>query len=137
MSQFVTYEQTKYAAIRLLSQGPDLSGTAFFFIAGWSKLVTTLSTYPLQVIQNRLRNFKSKVNGDGDRSSLMKDTMACVNEILGEGGAPAMYKGITSKLVQSVLTVRNPASLRCHVVPPGRAIVSAVCWPRLVALWCR
>lgn len=101
---FVTYEQTKYAAIRLLSQGPDLSGTAFFFIAGWSKLVTTLSTYPLQVIQNRLRNFKSKVNGDGDRSSLMKDTMACVNEILGEGGAPAMYKGITSKLVQSVLT---------------------------------
>lgn len=99
---FVMYEQTKYAAIRL--QGSDLSASAFFFIAGWSKLVTTLSTYPLQVIQNRLRNFKSKANGEGNSSSLMKDTMACVNEILGEGGAPAMYKGITSKLMQTVLT---------------------------------
>ena len=130
------YEQTKYAAIRL--QGSDLSASAFFFIAGWSKLVTTLSTYPLQVIQNRLRNFKSKANGEGNSSSLMKDTMACVNEILGEGGAPAMYKGITSKLMQTVLTVGAEACIppphdshRCQMVAAARIPEMDATWPRM------
>jgi len=57
MIQFAVYEQSKATATVAFSvvNAGDLTGATYFVLGGWAKLVATMCTYPLQVVQCRQR----------------------------------------------------------------------------------
>ncbi|KAG5637775.1 hypothetical protein H0H81_003276 [Sphagnurus paluster] len=74
-----------------------LSDWDFFFLGALSKLVATGSTYPYIVMKSRLQA--------GQASALKhKSSLDGILSILKEEGIGGLYKGVGSKLVQSVLT---------------------------------
>jgi adenine nucleotide transporter 17 len=102
--QFMTYESIK----RRLA-GRKLGSLSYFMIAAVAKTVATVLTYPLQLIQTRMRH------GGGGRNagvkSLRKDlanqdnrfTKVLMN-ILKTHGVKGLFKGMESKILQTVLT---------------------------------
>ena len=72
---------------------PDLSSFEYLLLGGLAKMVATLTTYPLQVAQTRLRAAK-----DED-----KTTLDCLREIYTNDGVQGLYKGMNAKLVQTCL----------------------------------
>lgn len=101
--QFATYSQTKWFLMKLWKQD-ELSGATYFVLAAWAKVAATLLTYPIQIAQNRLRSSPSK--RDSKKKGADTDTMlGCLADMVkNEGGLPALYKGIESKMLQTVLT---------------------------------
>lgn len=74
-----------------------LSDWDFFILGAISKLVATSLTYPYIVVKSRLQA--------GSAAALKyKSSFDGLLSILGEEGIEGLYKGIGSKLVQSVLT---------------------------------
>ncbi|KAG6854763.1 hypothetical protein C0991_001190 [Blastosporella zonata] len=106
--QYTVFEQLKNLLIarrtnRLRAAGAAASVVAilsdwdFFFLGALSKLVATGSTYPYIVMKSRLQA--------GQASALKyKSTMKGLLAIMNEEGISGLYKGVGSKLVQSVLT---------------------------------
>ncbi|KNZ79828.1 Peroxisomal membrane protein PMP47B [Termitomyces sp. J132] len=106
--QYTVFEQLKNLLIasrtkKLRAAGAAASVVAilsdwdFFFLGALSKLVATGSTYPYIVIKSRLQA--------GQASALKyKSTIDGLLTILKEEGIGGLYKGVGSKLVQSVLT---------------------------------
>eukprot|EP00041_Stephanoeca_diplocostata_P005963 m.71822 g.71822 ORF g.71822 m.71822 type:complete len:359 (+) comp16098_c0_seq2:634-1710(+) len=113
MLQFAMYEQCKQLVIRhdvhiwvdarlseLLLQEPgrdrnepstDMPGIVYLILGAWAKFFATVTTYPLQVAQSRLR-----VEHKGP-----SDTMGTLLRIAREGH---LFVGIETKLLQTVLT---------------------------------
>ncbi|KAJ3508227.1 hypothetical protein NLJ89_g5872 [Agrocybe chaxingu] len=74
-----------------------LSDLDFFFLGAFSKLIATSATYPYIVVKSRLQA--------GSINALKyKSSMDGLLTILQEEGVEGLYKGIGSKVVQSVLT---------------------------------
>ncbi|CAA7259736.1 unnamed protein product [Cyclocybe aegerita] len=74
-----------------------LSDLDFFFLGAFSKLIATSATYPYIVVKSRLQA--------GSANALKyKSSMDGLLTILKEEGVEGLYKGIGSKVVQSVLT---------------------------------
>lgn len=74
-----------------------LSDWDFFFLGALSKLVATSSTYPYIVMKSRLHA--------GEANALKhKSSFDGLLAIIKEEGVQGLYKGVGSKLVQSVLT---------------------------------
>ncbi|KAG6896935.1 hypothetical protein C0992_005200 [Termitomyces sp. T32_za158] len=106
--QYTVFEQLKNLLIasrtkKLRAAGAAASVVAilsdwdFFFLGALSKLVATGSTYPYIVIKSRLQA--------GQASALKyKSTLDGLLTILKEEGIGGLYKGVGSKLLQSVLT---------------------------------
>ncbi|KAG6900952.1 hypothetical protein C0993_004389 [Termitomyces sp. T159_Od127] len=106
--QYTVFEQLKNLLIasrtkKLRAAGAAASVVAilsdwdFFFLGALSKLVATGSTYPYIVIKSRLQA--------GHASALKyKSTLDGLLTILKEEGIGGLYKGVGSKLLQSVLT---------------------------------
>ncbi|KIM90765.1 hypothetical protein PILCRDRAFT_811240 [Piloderma croceum F 1598] len=105
--QYTFFEQLKNIIIkrrtaRLRATGLPtavavLSDWDFFFLGALSKLVATASTYPYIVVKSRLQA--------GQPSALKyKSSWDGLLTILKEEGVEGLYKGVGSKLVQSVLT---------------------------------
>jgi adenine nucleotide transporter 17 len=82
--QFTVYDQAKEFL------HAHHSSATFFLLGAVSKFVSTMSTYPLQLIQTRMRQSKL---------SLSETIMS----LLREEGALALYKGIEAKLLQTML----------------------------------
>jgi len=76
----------------------QLSAFVYFLLSAIAKFCSTVSTYPLQVIQTRMRFGFSK---DPDSSSL---TRVLRGMLRSGGGFRGLFKGIESKIVQTVLT---------------------------------
>ncbi|OJA14681.1 hypothetical protein AZE42_02397 [Rhizopogon vesiculosus] len=105
--QYTVFEQlknflvkTRTAKMRARGAGSVvavLSDWDFFVLGALSKLVATSTTYPYIVIKSRLQ--AGKEHAKQYRSSL--DGLAT---ILREEGIQGLYKGVGSKLIQSVLT---------------------------------
>ncbi|KIM46213.1 hypothetical protein M413DRAFT_49563, partial [Hebeloma cylindrosporum] len=74
-----------------------LSDLDFFFLGALSKLVATSITYPYIVVKSRLQA------GSADALKY-KSSLDGLLTILKEEGIEGLYKGIGSKIVQSVLT---------------------------------
>lgn len=85
--QMVFYDQLKS---HLLARGAAPSARLFFALGGLSKLVSTLTTYPLQLLQTRMRQSQQS----------MMQTLAA---LLRDEGPLALYRGVESKLVQTIL----------------------------------
>ncbi|KAG0709608.1 mitochondrial carrier domain-containing protein [Suillus ampliporus] len=105
--QYTVFEQLKNFLVKKRTEkmGARSSGSAlavltdldFFVLGALSKLVATGATYPYIVVKSRLQ--AGQARADQYRSSL--DGLAT---ILKEEGIQGLYKGVGTKLIQSVLT---------------------------------
>lgn len=105
--QYTVFEQLKNLVIRsrtakLRAGGAKaavavLSDLDFFWLGAVSKLVATTLTYPYIVIKSRLQ-------ANSAQSRTYTSSLDGLQKILKEEGLPGLYRGISSKLVQSVLT---------------------------------
>ncbi|XP_067935657.1 peroxisomal membrane protein PMP34-like [Watersipora subatra] len=92
--QFVVYEALKRRFLKLL-RVPQLGSLTLFLIAAIAKAVATLLTYPVQMVQSRMRAHSR----NGDKPMSIKD---CVYQILRNKGPVGLYKGIEAKLLQTI-----------------------------------
>ncbi|CAD6980184.1 unnamed protein product [Tilletia controversa] len=98
--QYTVFEQLKNAVVKgRLNRGAPatLTDFDFFWLGALSKLVATGTTYPQIVIKSRMQ---SGGTGKGTRGNVWSAMVDIVNS---EGFA-GLYRGISSKLLQSVLT---------------------------------
>ncbi|KAI6047225.1 peroxisomal membrane protein PMP47B [Pisolithus marmoratus] len=104
--QYTVFEQLKNILIesrtaKLRTRGSKsvavLRDWDYFFLGALSKLVATALTYPYIVVKSRLQVGQSQ-------ASQYKSSLHGLALILKEEGIRGLYKGIGSKLVQSVLT---------------------------------
>lgn len=95
--QFMVYEMVKRYFQRLMGT-KDLSGFLYFIIGAIAKATATVVTYPLQVVQSRLRAGFNKELG----SSVT--IMESLQHIISQQGFLGLYKGMEAKLLQTVFT---------------------------------
>jgi len=93
--QFMIYELLKREAMQLL-QTNQLSGTVVFLLGAISKSISTVATYPLQVVQSKQRY--------GTEEAKKMSMIEIMRWIVRRHGLPGLYKGLESKLLQTVLT---------------------------------
>ncbi|KAK7112767.1 peroxisomal membrane protein PMP34-like isoform X1 [Littorina saxatilis] len=94
--QFMVYEALKRYFQRAYHTA-ELSGMLYFIIGAIAKAGATVVTYPLQVVQSRLRAGLAKAE---KAQSLLQNIMYLVKH----QGVGALYKGMEAKLFQTVLT---------------------------------
>ena len=94
--QFMVYEMLKRYFQRTFHL-EELSGFLYFVIGAIAKTVATIVTYPLQIIQSRSRAGHS----GSERARTMTQA---IGEIVRNQGLWGLYKGMESKLLQTVLT---------------------------------
>eukprot|EP01119_Soliformovum_irregulare_P019390 TRINITY_DN6123_c0_g1_i5.p1 TRINITY_DN6123_c0_g1~~TRINITY_DN6123_c0_g1_i5.p1 ORF type:complete len:249 (+),score=45.70 TRINITY_DN6123_c0_g1_i5:51-797(+) len=87
--QYVVFERLK----RNLSRGRSLTPNMVFLLGAISKAIATVATYPYLVIKTRLQAKSDSYNG----------TWHALTEMLQTEGISGFYKGISSKILQSVL----------------------------------
>ncbi|KAG8776875.1 hypothetical protein FRC16_004375 [Serendipita sp. 398] len=101
--QYTAFEQIKNlvmqrrtAALRAAgsTRAASLSDWDYFFLGAISKLIATTMTYPYIVVKSRLQAGRAEY----------PSAWAGLQAILAREGVAGLYKGISSKLVQSVLT---------------------------------
>ncbi|KZT24533.1 mitochondrial carrier [Neolentinus lepideus HHB14362 ss-1] len=105
--QYTAFEQLKNFLIRTRTAKLRANGAAsavavlsdwdFFFLGALSKLIATSSTYPYIVVKSRLQ-------AGNARALKYKSTLDGILTILREEGVEGLYRGVGSKLLQSVLT---------------------------------
>ncbi|CAG8503675.1 9395_t:CDS:10 [Cetraspora pellucida] len=93
--QYTAYEQLKVQ----LEKIKKLGSLDFFLLGAVSKLIATSLTYPYIVIKSRMQLRQSS-----KESSRYNSVMDGVRKIIQNEGVNGLYKGITYKLLQSVLT---------------------------------
>lgn len=96
--QFMTYEAIK-RRLHAMCDKQHLSGLAYFFVGAVAKAVATVLTYPLQLVQTKLRhghNYRDLPQNAG--------TIKLTLYILRKYGIIGLYKGMEAKLLQTVLT---------------------------------
>ncbi|KAK7490810.1 hypothetical protein BaRGS_00017866 [Batillaria attramentaria] len=93
---FMVYEALKRYFQRAY-HATELSGFLYFIIGAIAKAAATVVTYPLQVIQSRLRAGYAKAE---KTQSLLQNILYLVKN----QGVGALYKGMEAKLLQTVLT---------------------------------
>jgi adenine nucleotide transporter 17 len=97
--QFAAYERLKRIYIKL-NRGKQPTALEFFFIGAAAKAIATLLTYPIQIIQSRLRAHKNEALKTKTES---QETMQSVAfQIWKEGGLSAFFNGLSSKMLQTV-----------------------------------
>ncbi|KAJ7682822.1 mitochondrial carrier domain-containing protein [Mycena polygramma] len=98
LKNFLVARRTaKLRAAGIATAVAALTDWDFFLLGALSKLVATSSTYPYIVVKSRLQA--------GQANALKyKSSLDGLLTILKEEGLPGLYKGVGSKLLQSVLT---------------------------------
>lgn len=94
--QFMVYEAVKRYFQSLLKT-KELSGFLYFIIGAIAKTVATVVTYPLQVVQSRLRAGRHKKS---EQQGIIQNLV----DIVKYNGVSALYKGMEAKLIQTVFT---------------------------------
>jgi len=97
--QFACYERLKSVYIKVKG-GNQPSALEFFFIGAVAKAVATLLTYPIQIIQSRLRANRKKALEQKQESSDSMNSIAF--QVWKEGGISAFFNGLSSKMLQTV-----------------------------------
>uniref|UniRef100_A0A0B7B7G0 Peroxisomal membrane protein PMP34 n=1 Tax=Arion vulgaris TaxID=1028688 RepID=A0A0B7B7G0_9EUPU len=94
--QFMVYEALKRYFTHMLNVS-ELNGLLYFLLGAIAKTVATVITYPLQVVQSRLRAGYAKLESS---LSLIENIL----HLIKTRGIGALYKGMEAKLLQTVLT---------------------------------
>lgn len=98
--QFSVYEAIKRYLTRIYGDEKP-SVLYFFFLGALAKLVSTFITYPLQLVQTKMRH------GDGEMKKHLPPnagTFEIILYILKSKGMKGLYCGLEAKIVQTVLT---------------------------------
>jgi len=97
---FVVYDKTKaYVTDRARALGrKNLTSWEIFVTGAIAKAMATIFTYPVQVAQSRQRANKTKSGGT------FANTFKILRDIYGEVGFQGWFAGMTSKLLQTILT---------------------------------
>lgn len=97
--QFAVYETVKKAIIARKGKGQKkaLSSLEAFVLGAVAKLIATVTTYPLQVAQTRLRF------GKGPNAVECNGTFDCLAQIYKKEGRSGLYRGMETKLWHSTL----------------------------------
>lgn len=90
--QFMIFEMLK-RNLQELFQKKELSPFHIFALGAVSKLVSTMISYPLQVVQSKKRYGSSEVKN--------KSMVAVLTDLAKSG---TLYKGLEAKLLQTVMT---------------------------------
>lgn len=96
--QFMTYESIKRRVSTSLA-GAQTPAWVFFAIGAIAKTIATTLTYPLQLVQTKLRhghNYQNLTPNAG--------TLQIILYIIKKHGFAGLYKGMEAKLLQTVLT---------------------------------
>ncbi|XP_071797877.1 peroxisomal membrane protein PMP34-like [Asterias amurensis] len=93
---FMCYEALKRSCKKYM----DLSSAHFFLIGALSKTIATLATYPLQLVQTKLRYGKE----ESESKERLKTVWSVLRFIIRIQGFKGLYKGLEAKLLQTVLT---------------------------------
>ncbi|KAF8320723.1 mitochondrial carrier [Clavulina sp. PMI_390] len=128
--QYTVFEQLKNllivrrtATLRAASPGSKaiaiLSDMDFFWLGALSKLIATSSTYPYIVIKSRLQAGHAS-------AAKYKNSLDGLATVIKEEGIAGLYKGIGSKLVQSVLTAAILFAGQKRIYELTRAAMTAV-----------
>ncbi|XP_008559002.1 peroxisomal membrane protein PMP34 [Microplitis demolitor] len=96
--QFMTYESIKRKVNASLA-GEQIPAWVFFTIGAIAKTIATTATYPLQLVQSKLRHGHNYEN-----LSANAGTLQILLYILKKQGLGGLYKGMEAKLLQTVLT---------------------------------
>ncbi|XP_020290774.1 peroxisomal membrane protein PMP34 [Pseudomyrmex gracilis] len=96
--QFMTYESMKRKVAVALS-GRQTPAWIFFVIGAIAKTIATSLTYPLQLVQTKLRHGHKYPNLPPNAG-----TIQILFYILKKQGISGLYKGMEAKLLQTVLT---------------------------------
>ncbi|XP_068985946.1 peroxisomal membrane protein PMP34 [Bombus flavifrons] len=96
--QFMTYETIKRKVLASL-YGVQPPAWTFFVIGAIAKAVATILTYPLQLVQTKLRHGHKYRNMPPNAGSL-----EILFYILKKQGIGGLYKGMEAKLLQTILT---------------------------------
>jgi len=94
----MTYESVK-RRLRLKYGDVEFSSLVYFMVGAIAKTVATVMTYPLQIVQTKLRH-GHKMEGLKKNAS----TMEIIRAILDKHGINGLFKGLESKILQTVLT---------------------------------
>ncbi|KAH7105453.1 mitochondrial carrier [Auriculariales sp. MPI-PUGE-AT-0066] len=104
--QYTVFEQLKNFVVRRRAARMHASGSTaaatlkdldFFLLGALSKLVATASTYPYIVI-------KSRMQAGTASAQKYKSALDGLLSVLRQEGVAGLYKGVASKLLQSVIT---------------------------------
>ncbi|KAF5369871.1 hypothetical protein D9758_001075 [Tetrapyrgos nigripes] len=101
--QYTVFEQLKNFLVTRRRANSRLPGNAlltdwdFFVLGALSKLVATSASYPYIVVKSRLQAGQSE-------ALKYKSSFGALSAIVREEGIEGLYKGMGSKLIQSVLT---------------------------------
>lgn len=113
--QYMVFEQLKsklenfYAKRYAYLDNSSLGNLDFFLLGAISKLVATFVTYPYIVVKSRMQvqsaKRKSVSSGfSGNREPVYESTFQALKTILEDEGIRGLYRGLESKVIQSVLT---------------------------------
>uniref|UniRef100_A0A1B0CWZ0 Mitochondrial carrier protein n=1 Tax=Lutzomyia longipalpis TaxID=7200 RepID=A0A1B0CWZ0_LUTLO len=94
--QFMVYEALKR---RLLKVYGELPSAGYFAIGAVAKAFATVLTYPLQLVQTKLRHGDRNANLPPDAG-----TIEMLLYLLKKHGAAGLFRGLEAKLLQTVLT---------------------------------
>ncbi|GAB0089989.1 peroxisomal membrane protein PMP34 [Sergentomyia squamirostris] len=94
--QFMMYEGIKRRLVRIYGELPALG---YFAVGAVAKAVATVLTYPLQLVQTKLRHGDRNANLPPDAGSI--EIMLFLLKKQGVGG---LFRGLEAKLLQTILT---------------------------------
>lgn len=134
--QFMIYESLlkRLTAKRPVSeQGlKRISAAEVFLLGAVAKLGATVVTYPLLVIKSRLQ---AKQAIGGDKSLHYSGTLDVVMKMLHYEGLAGFYKGMSTKIVQSVVAAAVLFMIKEELVKAARAVLAkGVKHPKVVTL---
>lgn len=123
--QFMLYETflKKLKAKRALSpNGTDgISALEFFLLGALAKLGATVATYPLLVVKSRLQVKQEKA---GDNRHHYSSTLDAIGKMIQFEGLSVFYKGMSTKIVQSVLAAAVLFMVKEELVKGARLLVT-------------
>lgn len=98
---FMVYEALKR---RVLARYNSISGWGFFGIGAVAKAVATVLTYPLQLVQTKLRRGSYHDETNGDHLPKNVNVLQLILFELKHNGFKGLFRGMEAKLMQTVLT---------------------------------
>jgi len=98
---FFTYERVRIWMVKIAEhRGTPITSFEFFLMGALAKTIATVVTYPIQIAQSHLRNDRKSADGKHKYSG----TIDCLLKITKTAGVAGLFRGMTAKLWQTVLT---------------------------------
>ncbi|XP_078427413.1 mitochondrial substrate carrier family protein [Wolffia australiana] len=122
--QFMLYEGLlkKLRARRAAKGSSSVTALEFFLLGAIAKLGATVSTYPLLVVKSRLQ---AKQVVSGDKNHNYRGTADAITKMIRHEGLSGFYKGMSTKIMQSVLTAAVLFMIKEEIVKGVRLLVGS------------